>query len=400
MARQPEPASPEFEHSAADQRRADARAGGLFRSARARRSGGRSRARSRRRGRWGSTPSNGPPTADADDVLGRLGGVFCGRVMEYLPGRELFVADAWWLPPDGDPIGPMALEVSCRMAGPACRLQVKQTGFEDTPRWRRYYAVIASGWRSSLVALKEYVENRRRDEPFIKALGLRDVVLMNIVAVVGMRWIARGARTGPASVTAVGAGVDRVLRPARARGVGAGAQVSRTGRRLRLGAPRVRAGPRVHLRLVPLGQQPVLLPVRPAVRRGELRGDGRRGWEALGASRWYSVAFVLSGIWVAAGINIIGLRLGKVAAERRQPRRVDSGRPVDRLRRARADALRFGHVVHRGHDGAARARCSRRSRCGRRCVSRSPASRSRRSSARRSRIPSAPFRAASSSRAR
>jgi hypothetical protein len=99
------------------------------------------------------------PTADADEVLGRLGGVFCGRVMEFLPGREMFVADAWWLPPDGDPIGPMGLEVSCRMAGPACRLIVKQTGFEETPRWRRYYAVIASGWRSSLAALKDYVEN-------------------------------------------------------------------------------------------------------------------------------------------------------------------------------------------------------------------------------------------------
>ena len=99
------------------------------------------------------------PTADTDDVLGRLGGVFCGRVMEFLPGREMFIADAWWLPPDGDPIGPMALEVSCRMAGPACRLQVRQTGFEDTPRWRRYYGVIASGWKSSLVALKEYVEH-------------------------------------------------------------------------------------------------------------------------------------------------------------------------------------------------------------------------------------------------
>jgi uncharacterized protein YndB with AHSA1/START domain len=99
------------------------------------------------------------PTPEADDVLGRLGGVFHGRVMEYLPGRELFVADAWWLPPDGDPVGPMALEVSCRMSGPACRLQVKQTGFEETPRWRRYYAVIASGWRSSLAALKEYAEN-------------------------------------------------------------------------------------------------------------------------------------------------------------------------------------------------------------------------------------------------
>ena len=98
------------------------------------------------------------PTADADDVLGRLGGVFHGTVMEYLAGRELFVADAWWLPPDGDPIGPMALAVSCRMSGPVCRLQVRQTGFEDNPRWRRYYAVIASGWLSSLAALKDYVE--------------------------------------------------------------------------------------------------------------------------------------------------------------------------------------------------------------------------------------------------
>ena len=36
---------------------------------------------------------------------------------------------------------------------------------------------------------------------FIKAMRLRDVVLMNVVAVVGLRWIARGARTGPPSVT-------------------------------------------------------------------------------------------------------------------------------------------------------------------------------------------------------
>jgi len=99
------------------------------------------------------------PTTDADDLLGRLGGVFCGRVMEFQAGREMFVADAWWLPPDGDPLGPMALEVTCRMSGPACRLHVRQHGFEDTPRWRRYYAVIAGGWRSSLAALKEYVEH-------------------------------------------------------------------------------------------------------------------------------------------------------------------------------------------------------------------------------------------------
>ncbi len=98
------------------------------------------------------------PTPDADEVLGRLGGVFHGTVIEYLAGREFFVADAYWMPPDGDPIGPMALEVSCGMDGPACRLRVRQSGFDENPRWRRYYAVIARGWQLSLAELKHYVE--------------------------------------------------------------------------------------------------------------------------------------------------------------------------------------------------------------------------------------------------
>src|SRR5205085_722335 len=38
---------------------------------------------------------------------------------------------------------------------------------------------------------------------------------------------------------------------------------------------------------------------------------GGPGWEAMGAARWYSVVFVLTGIWIAAGINIIGLRVGR-----------------------------------------------------------------------------------------
>ena len=101
------------------------------------------------------------PTVDRDDLLGRLGGVFHGTVMEYLAGRELFVAEAWWLPPDGDPIGPMSLEVSCAMDGPACRLRVRQSGFEEGPRWRRYYDVIGRGWISSLAALKRLAEDRR-----------------------------------------------------------------------------------------------------------------------------------------------------------------------------------------------------------------------------------------------
>jgi uncharacterized protein YndB with AHSA1/START domain len=101
------------------------------------------------------------PTVEADDLLGRLGGVFHGTVIDYKPGRMFAVADAWWLPPDTDPIGPMALEVSCAMDGPACRLGVRQTGFEDSPRWQRYFAVIDRGWRSSMASLKEYVEAGR-----------------------------------------------------------------------------------------------------------------------------------------------------------------------------------------------------------------------------------------------
>jgi hypothetical protein len=52
----------------------------------------------------------------------------------------------------------MSLNVQCAMDGPACRLRVRQSGFEDSPRWRRYYGVIELGWQVSLVALKKYLE--------------------------------------------------------------------------------------------------------------------------------------------------------------------------------------------------------------------------------------------------
>ena len=61
------------------------------------------------------------PTEWQDDVLGRLGGAFRGTVIDFKPGREFFVADAYWLPPDGEPIGPMALEVTLHDAWRARR---------------------------------------------------------------------------------------------------------------------------------------------------------------------------------------------------------------------------------------------------------------------------------------
>src|SRR5262245_10438544 len=97
-----------------------------------------------------------------DEVLGRLGGVFRGTVMQVQPGEGFFVADGFWLPPDGEPIGPMALEVSCTPVGgdrnAPTRLHVTQSGCDDSARWRRYYEVIGFGWERALASLKDLLE--------------------------------------------------------------------------------------------------------------------------------------------------------------------------------------------------------------------------------------------------
>jgi uncharacterized protein YndB with AHSA1/START domain len=99
------------------------------------------------------------PTDFRDDVLGRLGGIFRGTVVAFDPGRGFFVADAFWLPPDGDPIGPMALEVRLETTSDgATSVRVTQTGFEEGVRWRRYYEVITFGWERALASLKSLLE--------------------------------------------------------------------------------------------------------------------------------------------------------------------------------------------------------------------------------------------------
>jgi hypothetical protein len=100
-----------------------------------------------------------------DEILGRLGGVLRGTVMQYQVDRGFFVADVFWLPPDGDPIGPMAFEVACTPALPSgtsddlsTHVRVKQQGYEESERWRRYYEVIGDGWERALAALKALLE--------------------------------------------------------------------------------------------------------------------------------------------------------------------------------------------------------------------------------------------------
>ena len=105
-----------------------------------------------------------PATDYRDELLGRLGGVFRGTVMQFDTRRGFFVADAFWLPPDGDPIGPMALEVTLTPiaadtdADAGTNVHVVQTGFEEGVRWRRYYEIVSVGWERALRSLKMLLE--------------------------------------------------------------------------------------------------------------------------------------------------------------------------------------------------------------------------------------------------
>jgi len=101
------------------------------------------------------------PTGVRDEVFGPLGGVLYGTVVDYKPSRGFLVAEAHWLPPESEPVGPMALHVECiAITGVSgiTKLRVLQTGGDDTPRWRHYYDITTQGWTGSLAALRTYLE--------------------------------------------------------------------------------------------------------------------------------------------------------------------------------------------------------------------------------------------------
>lgn len=98
-------------------------------------------------------------TTHSDDVLGPLGGVFHGTVIEFEPNVQFFLADAYWQPPAGEAIGPMALEVRCRSmrGGEATELTIRQTGEHAGVRWSRYFMIVTAGWERALADLKMYL---------------------------------------------------------------------------------------------------------------------------------------------------------------------------------------------------------------------------------------------------
>ena len=82
----------------------------------------------------------------------------------YGAGRHanaaFFVAEAYWQPPDGEPIGPMALEVHCRPHGNgrSTMVSVRQSGQGEGPRWQRYFEIMGHGWEGALQEMKDYMD--------------------------------------------------------------------------------------------------------------------------------------------------------------------------------------------------------------------------------------------------
>lgn len=94
----------------------------------------------------------------SDPLLGPLGGVLHGTVIDVRPPQSFFVADAYWVPPEGDPIGPMAIDVTVSATGASTVVRYQQSGYDDSPRWHRYYSVFEAGVTASLARLKANLE--------------------------------------------------------------------------------------------------------------------------------------------------------------------------------------------------------------------------------------------------
>ena len=85
-----------------------------------------------------------PRSSDDDPILGPLGGAFYGMVIDVRLGREFFLADAYWMPPEGDPVGPMALHVTCE---PAARRHAPAVPAERLRRQRALAPLLSRDGR-------------------------------------------------------------------------------------------------------------------------------------------------------------------------------------------------------------------------------------------------------------
>jgi amino acid transporter len=146
---------------------------------------------------------------------------------------------------------------------------------------------------------------------FIQALGLRDVVLMTVVAVVSLRWIPFAARAGASSVLLWLLACAAFFLPLATGLIVLSARFPEQGG---LYAWTRRAFGPVHgficgwcLWVNNLFYFPSLLLFGAA----NALALGGGSWQALADNHAYSITFVLAGIWLTVAINIVGLKTGR-----------------------------------------------------------------------------------------
>ena len=134
---------------------------------------------------------------------------------------------------------------------------------------------------------------------------------MNVAAIVGLRWISRSARIGAPAMLLWVLAWGLFFLPL------AGAVTSsRAGIRiraaLRVDAPGARPGARVHLRLVRVGEQPVLLPLAAALRRRQRARRVRPLWQRRSLTAEPSRrSSSIGGLAFCLGLNLLGLGAGR-----------------------------------------------------------------------------------------
>lgn len=145
----------------------------------------------------------------------------------------------------------------------------------------------------------------------IRALGLRDVVLMNVVAVVGLRWIARGARAGPASVSLWALACLAFFVPLAAAVAELSSRYPEQGGIYVWTRRAYGAGHAFMCGWCMWVNNLFYFPSIMLFAAANFAAIGGTRWQALAGSRWYAVIAVLAGIWIAAAVNVVGFRLGK-----------------------------------------------------------------------------------------
>jgi hypothetical protein len=55
----------------------------------------------------------------------------------------------------------MAVEATCSLQAGGTLLQLRQSGYEESARWKRYYERISPGWDRALESMKSYLETGR-----------------------------------------------------------------------------------------------------------------------------------------------------------------------------------------------------------------------------------------------